>query len=190
MRKMALLLALWFCFSVGFASKAMADRFDGKYETDDDAVFILPASLKEIHESAFEGTSVKMVVIPDSTETIGDRAFANIKTLWTVCIPESVRYIGDNAFAGSLNVIVKGAEDSYASYWAQKHHVPFVQEEIVSSLLAKLGKLLQGGAFLAFSLSCVCPKAQFWQRRKTKTRERSMRPQDRPELYPINYRFP
>lgn len=185
---MALLLVLWFCLSTCFASIKTPDRFES--ETDPGAVFVLPASLREIHESAFEGTAVETVVIPDLTEMIGNGAFAHIKTLRAVCIPESVQYIGDNTFAGSLNVIIKGVEDSYASSWARKHHVPFVQEEIVSSLLAKLGKLLQGGTFLVFSLGCVCPKTQFWQRRRTKNRERSMRPQDRPELYPINYRFP
>lgn len=187
---MALLLALWFYFSVGFALKAPVISTDSKCATDFEAVFVLPASLKEIHESAFEGTAVETVVVPDSTELIEDRAFAHISTLKTVCIPKTVQYIGDYAFAESLNATIKGAEDSYASSWAKMHNVAFVQDEAGLTLLAKLGNLLRGGMFLAFSLGCVCPRPQFWQRRKTKNRERSMRPQDRPELYPINYRFP
>lgn len=190
MKKMALLLTVWFCFSVGFASKTAEYHLNNKDETAYRSVFLLPASLKEIDESAFEGTAVETVVVPDSTEIIADRAFANISTLKTVYIPESVWYMGDYAFDETLNVTIKGAEDSYAAAWAQIHNVAFAQEEFVFTLLTKLGKLLQGGMFLTFSLGCICPKAQFWQRRKTKNRERSMRPQDRPELYPINYRFP
>lgn len=185
MRKLALLLALWFCFSAGAAVPPPAN------DSGNNAVgFTLPASLKTIDESAFEGISAETVVIPDSVEIIGSRAFANNSALRTVHIAKSVRYIGDHAFGESSNVTIRGEENSYAAVWAQMHNVAFVPENSVPLWLIRIWKLLQGAFFLSLSCVCVIPETRTWQRGKKLAFIRSMRPQDRLELYPINCRFP
>lgn len=190
MRKLALLLALWLCISAGSAIAPLISESAFSAEADDAPVFILPAALKEIGEGAFENTAAESVIIPEGTESIGDRAFADNEALRTVLIPESVAFIGEHSFDGSMSVTIQAEEGSYAVAWAQEHQVACIQAESAASGLSRLRKLLGEGFFLSFSLCGVCPALPDWQRGKSKRRDKSMRPQDRPELYPIQYRFP
>ena len=50
--------------------------------------FNLPASLQIIEAEAFEGTAIVTVDLPETVETIGERAFANIPTLRQITIPQ------------------------------------------------------------------------------------------------------
>ena len=191
MRRMALLLVLWFCFSVWLTvavptSESTADSL----EMENVAVFVLPASLTEIGESAFEGTAVEKVIFPDTAAFIGDKAFANNKRLMTVRIPETVRSIGEHAFSNSTNVTIKGTEGSYAAVWAREHNIAFESERGTLSWLVKLGKILHDGVLFFAGLGFVDLGEQKWQRTRKKKYMRSMRPQDRVELNPIEYRFP
>lgn len=47
------------------------------------------------------GSSVKEVVLPQSLEVIGDKAFMRCEELQTITLPANVKTIGDNAFYGS-----------------------------------------------------------------------------------------
>ncbi len=154
------------------------------------SVFSLPAFLIEIGDSAFENTAAEAVIIPDSTVILGNRAFANNKVLRNVQIPNTVLFIGENAFAESIHVRIQGIENSYAKAWARVHNVPFVEEENAPRWFTKLKNVLLQGCFLSWSIGYICPELQYWQCRKRERREISMRPQDRTELYPINYKFP
>ena len=80
----------------------------------------LPNGLKQINDSAFEGsTTIEEVYIPNGVTTIGARAFANCPNLFKVRIPDSITSIGANAFVNNPNVVLycqsynKGVE--YAS---------------------------------------------------------------------------
>jgi hypothetical protein len=190
LRKKALLMVAWFLLSTWSAAMLVTAGPNDEAALDSTAVFTLPASLKVIEDEAFEGVSAETVILSDSTESIGARAFADNGALKAVHVSESLFYIGDNAFEGSYRVMIVGSEGSYAAAWARMHNVAFMPEETSTTWLVKLGRLLQEGFFLSFSLGCIFPEAQFWQRRKREVFERSMRPQDRPELHPINYRFP
>ena len=86
---------------------------------------ILPASLITIENEAFEGTAITNVVLPESVETIGDYAFANIKTLRNISVPNSTIYIGTNTFKGSSNVTITGTPKGYARAWAYENGIPF-----------------------------------------------------------------
>lgn len=189
MRKIALVIVLCLLFSTWSVSASVTADIH-EFAQKSDAVFKLPASLKIIGEEAFEGVSAITIVLPGSTESIGTRAFADNSALRAVYIPESVRYIGNQAFEKSQNVVIRANEDSYAASWARLHDIVCVQEENAETWFTRLGKLMQGSFFLTLSLTCVVPGDQYWQRRKKAVFEVSMRPQDRPELYPINYRFP
>lgn len=59
---------------------------------------ILPSSLKEIGNGAFEGSGLKELVIPEGVTTIGASAFRNSHIIH-ITIPQSVVSIGDGAFS-------------------------------------------------------------------------------------------
>jgi hypothetical protein len=191
MKKMALLLSLWLCFPAWFSTVFLPTENAEDYSiARDAAVMILPSSLQEIGESAFENTAAETIVISDSTAIIGERAFVENRLLRTVHIPSSVTYMGEHTFEGSLNVKIIGDENSYAAAWALLHHVDFLQTQPLSYWLSKLENLLRESTVIFIGLICIFLNVQYWQRRKTENGDRSMRPQDRPELYPIQYRFP
>ena len=81
--------------------------------------FTLPSSLKIIEDSAFEGTALVSVDVPESVSYIGERAFANIHTLLGVHIPDKTQFIGKEAFAGSKQVTLTASANSYARTWAK-----------------------------------------------------------------------
>jgi len=58
----------------------------------------------EISESAFEGTALTAVVLPNGLKTIGKRAFADIDELTSVTIPDGVESVASDAFEGSFHV--------------------------------------------------------------------------------------
>ena len=86
---------------------------DGKTYTDDDGKkhtftipafgnsdFILPADIKMVDESAFEGTGVTVLCVPDGCESIGKNAFKGCAGLKQIFIPASVTFIDPDAFIG------------------------------------------------------------------------------------------
>ena len=69
---------------------------------------IIPNSVTEIGESAFEGCSaLKSITIPNSVTEIGGEAFKGCSSLESITIPNSITYIGSSAFEGcSLKKVV------------------------------------------------------------------------------------
>ncbi len=79
---------------------------------------VLPASLKEIRAEAFlNDPAIEKVVVPEGTEKIGSRAFAE-SGLKEIEIPESVTYIADDAFEGCEGLEASVHRGSYAHEWA------------------------------------------------------------------------
>ena len=65
----------------------------------------MPPKLEKIGCSAFENcTSLKKIVIPETTKVIDDYAFANCTSLESIVIPASVKYIAFRAFKGCKNL--------------------------------------------------------------------------------------
>jgi hypothetical protein len=62
-------------------------------------------SVKTIGNSAFGGTSLANIIIPDSVETIGDGAFSGCESLMNVIIGKGVRTIGEQAFVTCISLI-------------------------------------------------------------------------------------
>lgn len=187
MKKLASLLALLICISICCPLSSFLSENGEGYGT---GGFSMPAYLISIGDEAFESTAAESVVLADSLVRIGQRAFAESRRMKTIVIPESVAYIGDQAFAGIDGLTVQGVEDSYASQWAKAHGISFAAVDSVPSWVKVLEKLLGGGLFASLGYICVFPKIILWRRRRIPDVWRSMRPQDRPELYPIDYRFP
>ena len=93
--------------------------------------FRLPASLRFIEDEAFEGTAIVSIDLPETVESIGENAFANIPTLRSVKIPENTKKIARTSFAGSSNVMITGTPGSYARTYARENGLPFSPVTVV-----------------------------------------------------------
>jgi hypothetical protein len=87
----------------------------------------LPANLTEIEEEAFEGSiAFGEVLIPDGTETIGSRAFADCSRLVLIEIPDSVESIADDMLEESSNAVILCSIDSEAAAYARNRGIPYI----------------------------------------------------------------
>ena len=155
-----------------------------------ESVFILPTSLKKVEDGAFERTSVSTVVFWENVIYIGDQAFADASNLQDIYIPPSAEFIGANAFPQNKGLTIHGVKGSYAETWANKHRVPFVLSNIWTLFTAGGRSLNTQGIPLELMLLAISPDRILGITPQTAYDEMSMRPQDRSELNPINYRFP
>ena len=181
MKKLALMVALCLSISCWLSSGFLPENDAGE------STFRLPRALLVIEDEAFAGTAVRSASLPPSLVSIGERAFADNPELRTVSIPASVRSIGDSAFDGAPCLTIQAEAGSYAERWAKEHGVGFIRPGSARSLMKRL--LMEKGSLL-LALLCLPPAFPLMPRRQTQRRGKSMRPQERPELYPINYKFP
>ena len=76
---------------------------------------VLPQGITQIGSSAFRGTSIALIDIPDGVETIAADAFNGCGNLESVVLPASLTTIGTDAFADCSNlktIYFKGSEDA------------------------------------------------------------------------------
>ena len=89
----------------------------------------LPEGLKEIEEEAFYGdTSVTEVILPDSVETIGPRAFAN-SGLRCIHLSSGLTSIADDAFDGITAMHADVEENTWAAEWWDENEWRFWYDE-------------------------------------------------------------
>ena len=86
-----------------------------------DPDFILPDNLKIIEDEAFAGCAFQYAYLPEGTEAIGSKAFADCPNLTFIHIPESCTSIAKDAFAGVTGLTIFGQEGSYAEFYASKY---------------------------------------------------------------------
>ena len=84
-----------------------------------------PAGLTAIGAEAFEGGAFTCVKIPDNTESIGPRAFANCPNLRYICIPE-VTTIDSTAFENTSQLTILGKSGSVAQSYALSNGISFI----------------------------------------------------------------
>ena len=83
----------------------------------------LPSGLRAIGDRAFYGdTSLRNIIIPDGTQSIGEEAFAK-SSVELVTIPESVTTIAENAFDDAPSAVIKAPEGSAADQYAYDHNL-------------------------------------------------------------------
>lgn len=176
-----LLTVLLFSFPSAFAKEKEINAHD---------IFILPFSLQEIEEEAFANTAADTVIFPDGLLQIGKKAFEGVCNLIDIYIPESVEFIADTAFSLTSNLTIHGVNGSYAQDWAEKHSIPFVVDDIWNvftlsgnSNNTKTNPINRFIATIVLIILFSLFKSCYYELR-------SRRPQDRPELNPIDYRFP
>lgn len=157
-------------------------------QIDDIATFVFPSSLKTIEEEAFEGTAVKNVILPDGFQYIGEEAFGGNSTLTDVYIPPSTEYIADTAFPMNSDLVIHGVEDSYALEWAEEHNIRYIVDSIWKSIINNGNRVRIQEIGLAFLFLIIIPKTI--NQIGSRAQDESIRPKNRPELYPIEYSFP
>ena len=153
------------------------------------SVFILSSSLREIGKEAFADTSVEIVIIPPTKITIGERAFADNQKLRIISIPKFVAFIDDTAFENVPALTINTPKNSYAATWAQRHDIAVTSEPILLSKEKNRGEVSKSEVIFLLCFISVLAAQGLWRKRNT-IRVICMRPQDRIELYPINYKFP
>ena len=94
------------------------------------ASFTLPAAIKTIEESAFEGNPAMCVVyVPDSCTAIGANAFKSCTGLTQIRLPKNCA-IDDTAFSGCTSLIaVYAPAGGTTESWANGRGIEFVAEQ-------------------------------------------------------------
>lgn len=183
--KKALIYLFVLCSMVVFFSfgAASAEGIKG----DSESTFFFPASLQEIEKEAFSGTAVETVVFQYGFLSIGEDAFSDTDCLRDVFLPPSTEHIADSAFPSNSKLVIHGVEGSAAQEWAEEHRVTFVAEDIWM-LMPDTGEKISGHENENCFIDSAVDPNQTVSRATDKNE--SKRPQDRPELNPIDYRFP
>ena len=154
------------------------------------AAFVFPSSLQLIEDEAFEGTAVNTLVFQNGLLRVEKDAFAENHGLTDVYIPPTAQYISDTAFSLSLNLTIHGVEGSYANEWADEHNITFVEDNIWSLILNNGTRVVVDKPRAKSLFKTIRSDDSAKLVSKTKENGESKRPQDRPELNPIDYRFP
>lgn len=178
---MTLFVIVLFSFGTAYAAELQISPQD---------TFVLPLSLREIEEDAFSGTAAETVILPKGFLKIDQNAFEGAWRLTDVYIPDTTECIADSAFSATSNLTVHGMDGSYAKDWAYRHEIPFVVDN-VWYVIPESGRLHTVRTYpTSRHIATVVLIILFELFGLSYYEVRSRRPQDRPELYPINYRFP
>ncbi|MBQ6366373.1 MAG: leucine-rich repeat protein [Oscillospiraceae bacterium] len=150
---------------------------------------ILPRSLQEIEKEAFSDIAAETVVFPDGFLRIGEYAFEGVYSLRNIYLPETVVFIAKFAFPLTAGLTIHGIENSYAEKWAEIHHVKFKIDNIWN-INPKIEQNLKNHVISNEQVRIIHPVKIITVHGYNEDAAASMRPQDRPELHPIDLRFP
>ena len=103
--------------------------------------------LKEIGESAFEGTNIKNISLPTTVQRVERRAFYGCANAYKISLGNNIEYIGDEAFAGLSQVTSQLSIPSTCTYIGEK---AFAGCENINYLYiySKKPTTISNGAFL------------------------------------------
>ena len=155
-----------------------------------DAVFLFSSNLKTVEEEAFSGTALKTAVFSEGFLHLDNRAFDNTSFFQNVYFPQTTLYIADTALPVGNDFSVHAEIESYAQTWAKAHGVKFIAVFLCDLALRDGYELIICNLKKDFVyLKADCEKTIVYIFEATAA-DKSMRPQDRPELNPIDYKFP
>ena len=96
----------------------------------------LPNSVTSIGERAFYNcTSIFSITIPNSATSIGEYAFLGCSSIFTITIPNSVTSIGYGAFAYIPNIVYHGTAEG--APWGAQYHNAYVEGWLLYSDASK-----------------------------------------------------
>ena len=181
-----LLLVLPLNVNAAMPSLEINNRLPARGETKEATVF--PTQLYCIDDEAFAETSIEVAVFNNNLVFIGERIFRDASELTDVYIPKKTEHIGENAFP--YGTMIHVIDNSYAQEWAKRNDYEFIAEEPWYATKSLAGVYLQHLMSLGLILIPDDKKQNMILRRCKSVFQKSMRPQDRSELAPIDYRFP
>lgn len=189
MKKIVIVYVLAMTFFV-LSPTAFATTERSQLRDTKQSVFTFPASLEKIEKEAFMGTAVKTAVFQDGLHFIGDSAFADSYNLTDAFIPSSIEYMGKNAFPSNIKLTIHGVIGSLAEKWAKEHEIPFMPSNIWTVI--DENKIEDQADNISIDRCFQLATFQMINSLHGRTEDEgnSMRPQERPELNPIDYRFP
>ena len=93
------------------------------------STLVLPSDVRYIQQSAFEGTHMSSVIVPNGCTAIGSRAFANCANLTSITLPDTITQIADDAFTGcgSFTIHTTDSATKVIEY-AGQHGIPVVTQ--------------------------------------------------------------
>ena len=114
-------------FDMNFSTVSFVSVNGAIYVSDgsQESMAVLPSALTIIAEESFMNTSFYYVVLPETTVTIGSKAFADCENLQYIYIPETTTTIADDAFLNVENLTVYGKNGSYAQTFASQKGYTF-----------------------------------------------------------------
>lgn len=183
---MLIINSLIYAASPCFHANIELKNAESKYASAEQQV-TFPVALRHVMDEAFAGTGIQIATFGDQLVSVGNQAFFN-SNLHDVYIPRNTHFFGEDAFP--TKTVIHGVKESDAETWALKNSYRFVYDDIWNN---KAPAETANDLFLIICLLTAIPfydKRVFILRRYLNHFFISMRPQDRPELYPINYRFP
>ena len=152
--------------------------------------FTLPLSLQRIEEEAFAGIAARTVVFRDGLISVGENAFQNVDSLVDVFIPPTMLLIAESSLPKNTNLTIHGVRGSYIYKWAHDHSFSFIIEDVFSLPLRIWKTVFNYNLKKNWVSDTLDLKKAGIPVQSAVSEVRSMRPQDRPELNPIDYRFP
>lgn len=183
-RLIAMFLAI-----VLFSLIPFGEAVAGDYIPAQESKFLFPASLKEIEEEAFADTAVKIAYFEKGLQSLGDNVFAGAMFLTDIYIPASTEHIGAQAIPQNMHLRIHGERNSYASKWAKKYHVSFAPRNIWGTSSADTRIIRTEKTYIA-GVRPLKPEKENRLHARRADEGKSKRPQERPELNPIDYKFP
>lgn len=158
---------------------------------------VLPNALSVVEEEAFAGTALQSVLLPGMVVRIEERAFADNHPLEYLFVPGGIEYLPSNVLENTPNTYIVAESGSYAEQWAKINGYRIIcQEVLLSNDVSETHGNLRNGKpqMILFVLQAFALMIGLLNRKKPHFRcvyeGNSMRPQERIELHPIQYRFP
>ena len=149
---------------------------------------LFPASLQTISDEALAGTAIEVAVFNDELLYIGGQLFENAALLKDVFVQAKTEFIGNDAFP--IGTLLHGAAGTYAQQWAEANGYHYVVDDSAFTAKSPEATPLLTIPFFFWAYIPDDKRRSSLLRRLHQVFVKSMRPQDRPELAPIDYRFP
>ena len=100
---------------------------------------VIPDNVVEIGESAFSGTGITKINLPDGLKKIGNKAFSKCTKLQSLTIPASVSEIGQGIFLSASN-ITKISVDKNNQKYDSRENCNAIIETATNTLIFGCGK--------------------------------------------------
>ena len=176
-----MIIILLFPFSFTYAEGSVSSN---------DYSFTFPASLVEIGDEAFDGTAARTLNFQNKLEKIGDRAFYHVIALKDVYVPSSLKSVGSQVFHRNALLRIHGVIGSRIQTWANANNVTFVPLNKTHHVVVKNRWGITHGNLIVRYSQIIRSKRVLKLCDRNVDQGKSMRPQERIELNPIDYKFP